>query len=159
MTDERLDEGRRAFLGAGLAGAALLVSSRAVAAPEDGLGGLAPVGGFDAQSAPKFRTIKGASDRLLRSSSTAPTLDTSAVRIALDVVRDARTGEISVQYGSGATSVGSGAQAVQVAAGKGPLPPQTGPDGTVTLTLSFQVVAYPGGKVSLITPGADPGGT
>lgn len=104
-----------------------------------------------------FKTIKGAPERLLKSGQSAPSLDTAGVRIALDVHRDARSGDVLVQYGSGATTVGTGLQAVNVKVGKAPLPPTAGATGALTLTLTFQVVLDPGGKVSLITPGGDPG--
>lgn len=153
---DEMDNDRRQMLKAMGIGSAVLLMPR-VASAEEPPASL-PEGGKDDDHpivmATTFATQKGTSDRVRKRGEALPEQDTNGARVALDVHRNS-SGNVVVKWGSGATSVGSGATAMTVVRGANPARATT-TGGKTVFKLTFNVEIASDGSVSVVTPGTDP---
>lgn len=147
---------RRVLRALSLGGAALLLPLDAIAdGPEPEPPTVPSEGTHGVHMGPRFASTRGSSDRARRPDQSLPAQrGGGSARVAVDVSRSS-SGDITVEWGSAAFTVGSGASQINVVVGPGPGAPAAR-DGKTTFELKIAVEVDSAGSVSVITPGGDP---
>ena len=98
-------------------------------------------------------TMSGTANRVVKRATDVPAMDGNGARVVVDVHKNSR-GDVTVHWGTGALTNGTGATLVTVQTGSSPH--KTIAAGVTTLTLTYQVKIDAAGAVSVITPGGNP---
>ena len=108
------------------------------------------------EAAASYETLKGTVERVRMKGETLPAMDAAGMRFAVDVHRTA-AGNVYVQWGTAAGTVGADKTKLTFAIGSGPDKVKVDAAGNQTFNVTLSVKLDKDGNLSVVTPGSDPG--